>query len=376
MRKIRVMIVDDSTVVRRLLSESLSGDPGLEIAATAPNGRIALAKIPQVNPDLITLDMEMPEMDGLATLRALRQSYPRLPVIMFSTLTRRGAVSTFEALSLGASDYVTKPANVGSVMAATQSIREQLIPKIKALCPWFAPQADLPPTPRKPLRGATAHTPSRDRNRVDVVAIGVSTGGPNALAELFTQLPADLPVPMVIVQHMPPLFTKQLAERLDQKSPLHVREASPGEPLAPGSVWIAPGQYHLQLERKGHEVLVQTNQLPPENSCRPAVDVLFRSVAGVFGPHALAVVMTGMGQDGLRGCQAVHDAGGTIFIQDEATSVVWGMPGAVARAELDDAVFPLHKLANEIVREVWRHRTSPALATFQTVPTPRTLHER
>ena len=353
MRKIRVLVVDDSTVIRRLLTDALSSDPGIEVAATAPNGRIALAKIPQINPDVITLDMEMPEMDGIATLVELRKLYPKLPVIMFSTLTQRGAEATLDALSKGANDYVTKPANVGSVTAALQNVRMELLPKIKAFCPWFA--SPLAPPPR--VRTGSGATSVLDRiaaprkQRIDIVAIGVSTGGPSALQAVITRLPANLPVPIVIVQHMPPIFTKHLADRLNQLSELDVYEGARGDSLAPGGVWLAPGDYHMFVRRDGNQVRIDTNQQTPENSCRPAVDVLFRSVAEVYGAHVLGIVLTGMGQDGTRGAAVIRDAGGQILAQDEATSVVWGMPGAVVQAGLASKILPLDQVASEIMRE-------------------------
>ncbi len=362
MRKIRVLVVDDAVVVRRMLTDILTSDPAIEVAGVAANGRIALARIPQLNPDLITLDIEMPEINGLETLADIRKLYPFLPVIMFSTLTERGAAATMDALSLGASDYVSKPANVGSVMVAQKQIREQLIPKIKALCSGLAGLQNLVARPKP---APTFHVPKpedttrRNGNPVNVVAIGVSTGGPNALAEVIPQLPADLPVPILIVQHMPPLFTRFLAERLAAKAQIPVAEAAPGKMLQPNQAWVAPGGYHMIVERVGLMTRIMTNQNPPENSCRPAVDVLFRSVAQVYGPGALAVVMTGMGQDGLLGCARIQEAGGQILAQNEETSVVWGMPGFVVNAGLADAVLPLGKLAGEIVRRVREGRSSP-----------------
>jgi two-component system chemotaxis response regulator CheB len=272
MGNIRVLIVDDAVVVRRIVADVLSQDPDLEVVATAATGRIALAKLPQVNPDVIILDVEMPEMDGLATLAAIRKTYPALPVIMFSTVTQRGAAATLDALALGANDYVTKPANVGSVTVAMQRIREELIPKIKALCVRTAAVAarsldNEPKRVRPPVRnGAKRHSVAA----VEIVAIGVSTGGPNALAALLTALPEDFPVPIVIVQHMPPIFTRFLAERLDSKAAVRVVEAASGDLLRPGGVWIAPGDYHLGLLREGKEVRLRTHRGPPENSCRPA----------------------------------------------------------------------------------------------------------
>lgn len=358
MKRIRVLIVDDAVVVRRMVSDVLAADPGIEVVGTAANGRIGLQKIPQVNPDVVTLDVEMPELDGLQTLKAIRETWKTLPVIMFSTLTERGAAETLTALSLGASDYVTKPANVGSVALAQQRIRDELIPKVKALCgvaPTPEPVVALRPRPVVPPRPPTAGpAPALDRTP-DIVAIGVSTGGPNALARLIPQLPAGFPVPVVIVQHMPPMFTRLLGERLNAQSPLAVREAAEGEIVQAGSVYIAPGDYHLTLQRRGTSIVTHLTQDPPENSCRPAVDPLFRSVSQIYGPRALGVVMTGMGQDGLRGSEDLVHAGSRVLAQDEASSVVWGMPGYVARAGLADRVLPLDGLAPEIVRRCARH---------------------
>jgi two-component system chemotaxis response regulator CheB len=354
MAKIRILIVDDAVVFRRLIANELANDPALEVVGTAANGRIALARMMQVNPDLVILDVEMPEMDGLATLAELRKTHRHLPVIMFSTVTERGAAATLDALALGASDYFPKPAEAGGLEASLAVIREQMIPKIKALCSAAtsrtaspAPVAVAAPAARTPARSAT----------VEVVAIGTSTGGPNALAEVLPRLPGDFPVPVVIVQHMPPMFTRLLADRLSAQSALRIQEGSPGTVLQPGFAWIAPGDHHMTVVRDGTRVQLQLNQEAPENSCRPAADVLLRSVASVFGASSLAVIMTGMGQDGLRGCEAIREAGGQVLVQDEATSVVWGMPGHVARAGLADRVLPLSLIANEIVRRVGTAKT-------------------
>jgi two-component system, chemotaxis family, protein-glutamate methylesterase/glutaminase len=359
MPKIRVLVVDDSVVIRRMVSEALASDPEIEVAGTAADGRIALAKIDQVNPDVITLDVEMPVMDGLEALKELRKGLPRLPVIMFSTLTERGASATLDALALGANDYVTKPSNVGGAAAALQKIRQELIPKIKAHCSKVL-GVSASPVQQFPAR---VPTPSPRAARlfgsaapVEVVAIGVSTGGPNALAELIPELPEDLPVPIVIVQHMPPIFTRFLAERLSAKSKIKVHEGSRQTILEPGHAWVAPGDFHMVVERAHGAVQIATHHGPPENSCRPAVDVLFRSVAEVYGKGSLALVMTGMGQDGLRGCEHIREAGGQILAQDAETSVVWGMPGFVVNAGLADKVLPLRQLAGEIVRRVNQHR--------------------
>lgn len=357
MARIRVLIVDDAVVVRRLVTEALAGDPEIEVVGTAANGRIALQKIPQINPDVITMDVEMPEMDGIETVRALRPQYPKLPVIMFSTLTERGAAATLDALQAGASDYVTKPANVGSVALAQQRVRDDLIPRIKHLAGRVASTAAVPSA----VRAAGLVTPQGPTVRPFVplgdispaiVAIGASTGGPNALADVIPLLPGDLRVPVVIVQHMPPMFTRLLAERLNARSALAVREASPGLPIVAGTVTIAQGDYHMVLDRRGTEVVAALNQEPPENSCRPAVDPLLRSAVALYGSRTLAVILTGMGQDGLHGCRHVREAGGQVVAQDEASSVVWGMPGFVVRAGLANTVVSLPELAAEVSRRV------------------------
>jgi two-component system chemotaxis response regulator CheB len=354
MTPIRILVVDDSVVIRRLLSDTLSGDLGLEVVGTASGGRIALAKIPLLKPDLITLDIEMPVMNGLETLAAVRKLHPKLPVIMFSTLTERGAAATLDALSLGASDYATKPSNTGSPAAAMERIRAELIPKIKALC------ASLAPLKLLALPGCSPAVKVRVRTypRVEIVAIGTSTGGPNALAEVLPRIPGDFPVPIVVVQHMPPIFTRLLAERLASRSAIPVEEGSAGVVLSPGRAWIAPGNFHMKVVQAGVNWRLDLNQGPPENSCRPAVDVLFRSVAKACGGNVLGVVMTGMGSDGVLGAQTIRDAGGDVIIQDQASSVVWGMPGLVHASGLDDAAYPLDHLATEITRRVLQGRGS------------------
>ncbi|MEH2172786.1 protein-glutamate methylesterase/protein-glutamine glutaminase [Nostoc sp.] len=355
MPKIRILIVDDAVVVRSRISKILSIDPELEVVGVAANGRIALAKIPQVNPDIVILDIEMPEMDGLQTLSAIRQIYPHLPVIMFSTSTRTGAIATLEALSLGASDYATKPSNLGSVEAINQYIQADLIPKIKVFGA-ITTTLTTPSTVAHPVVFPLYTNPKR----VDVVAIGVSTGGPNALTVLLRELPADLSVPILIVQHMPPMFTKLLAERLSSKCQIPVNEAVPGVVLEPGQAWIAPGDFHLVVQRDKGVVRLATHQAPSENSCRPSVDVLFRSVAEVYGAGAIAVILTGMGQDGLHGCKCIREAGGQVLAQDKASSVVWGMPSFVVNAGLADQIVTLDQMASEIMRRI-RYNQIPIL---------------
>jgi two-component system chemotaxis response regulator CheB len=356
MSKIRVLVVDDAVVVRRLLTDALAQDPEVEVVGVAANGRIALQRIPQLNPDVVTLDVEMPEMDGLETLRHLRQQHPRLPVIMFSTLTERGAETTLDALALGARDYVTKPANVGSVTQSLQRVRNDLVPRLKALTARrHAPHAAPPVAPgAAPLRAAAVR-PACDPSKAapaEIVTIGTSTGGPNALAAFFSGLPADWSLPLLIVQHMPPMFTRLLAERLNAQSPLTVVEGAAGMEVLPRHAYVAPGDYHMAVERAGGKVRLTLNQESPENSVRPAADVLFRSVAEVYGARSIAIVLTGMGQDGLRGAERIHAAGGRIFAQDEATSVVWGMPSFIAKTGLAEKVLPLDQVAPELARIV------------------------
>ena len=359
MSKIRVLIVDDVAMVRRLVVDALSIDPDIVIVGTAANGREALERIPLLRPDLLVLDYEMPEMDGLETLIEVRKNYPSTRVIIFSSHTRHGAKVTLDALWHGADDYVQKsPAD--NLTAATQLIRTQLIPKIKALCarpdlvdpPEAAPaQTSRPPAPEE-ARYAPRR-PSVVPTRIEIVAIGASTGGPKALAQLVEGLPPDFPVPIVIVQHMPPIFTRLLAERLGTRTQLRCSEAIEGAALGPRSIWIAPGDHHMTVERERGEIRIRLTNEPPVHSCRPAVDPLFLSVADAYGAAALGVILTGMGHDGYKGCERIRDAGGSVLAQDEASSVVWGMPGIVARAGMADRVVPLDEMASEIV-----HRAS------------------
>lgn len=366
MPPISVLVVDDAVVVRRMVSDVLADDADLRVVGMAANGVIALQKLTQLQPDCVILDVEMPAMSGLEVLKALRTSHPRLPVIMFSSFTERGAAATLDALALGASDYVAKPSNTGSVSVARQRIRDELVPKIKGLCRGRAADAAVRPV-AVPARAKTPRVASGTGGMLtrtdraippDILVVGVSTGGPNALAVVLPQLPADFPLPIAIVQHMPPMFTRLLAQRLDQQCALHVVEATDGLALTPGTVAIAPGDHHMVVHsRPGRRLLVRLNQDPPENSCRPAVDPLFRSAVDACGGRVLAVVLTGMGQDGLRGCETVRAAGGRVVVQDEASSVVWGMPGLVARGGLAHAVMPLSEMAAELLRRsAWAPR--------------------
>lgn len=352
MDPIRVMVVDDSVVVRKIVTDVLSEDPGIEVVGTAVNGKVAVQKFEHLKPDLITMDIEMPEMNGIEAVRAIRATRSRVPIVMFSTLTERGASATLDALSAGANDYVTKPANVGSVGQSMDSVREQLIPRIRALTgrpPAAAPVRAAAPAPVAP-RPAPRTGP---RTAPGVLVIGSSTGGPEALAKVVPHLPASFPVPVLLVQHMPPVFTRQFAQRLDRLSALRVVEAVDGTPLQPGTVHLAPGDHHLVIraDRAG-QLTTALNQDPAENFCRPAVDPLFRSAVSAYGAGVLAVVLTGMGSDGRNGAGEIRTAGGTVLVQDQATSVVWGMPGAIAQAGLADEVLPLDRIAEAIHRHL------------------------
>lgn len=349
MTKTRVLLVDDSAVVRRLIAAALVKATDLDVVGTAPDGQAALDRLAELRPDVVLLDLEMPVLDGLQTLVALRKAHPRLPVIMFSRFTQKGVEATVHALTLGADDYVPKP---GDGLEVGTCVEQLLIPKIRLLATKSATREQ----PALPVARTPAPPSRLGLQRVDVVAIGTSTGGPNALAEVFTAFPAAWSVPIVLVQHMPPEFTTRLAERLTDKSKLTIREAKDGDPLDAAQAWVAPGNYHLTLKRENRAVRLALNQDPPVNSCRPAVDVLFRSAAELYGPGVLAVVLTGMGQDGLRGCEAVRAAGGQVIVQDQVTSVVWSMPGAVAQAGLAHQVLPLDRVGPEIVRRAGHPR--------------------
>lgn len=356
---ISVLVVDDSVVVRRLVVDALTGAPDITVVGTAANGRLAQNKIDMLRPDVVTMDIEMPEMNGIEAVRELRKRHPRLPVIMFSTLSAAGATATLDALAAGATDYVTKPANVGSVAASIQAVRDQLVPRIHALggrrAPIGPPPRRTPPRSTAPLAQPpvrAGHPPRTAGGRIDVIAVGCSTGGPDAFAKVLDGMPADLSVPMAVVQHMPPVFTRMFAERLNRNSRLTVVEATDGMPIRPGWVFIAPGDRHLTLVRHGTDVVTKLDDGPPENSCRPAVDVLFRSVAQVYGAAVVAAVLTGMGQDGRRGADVLHAGGASILAQDEHSSVVWGMPGAVVAAGLADAVLPLDEIATALTARV------------------------
>jgi len=344
---IRVLVVDDSVTMRTLVSALLKEDPEIEVAGVAPDGRVGLAKFGQLRPDVVTLDVEMPAMDGLATLKAIRQEDPTAVVIMCSSLTRRGASTTFDALAAGAADYVAKPEGVHAEQAL-QEFGSELIAKVKAYAHKKHPAAAT-------ATGAVKLAPPKTKQKIQIVAVACSTGGPNALAAFVPALPKDFPLPVVLVQHMPPLFTQLLAERLDATCAVKVREGVEGTVIEPGTVYIAPGGHHMETVRDGTAIRLHMHDGPQENCCRPAADVLFRSTVRCFGGGVLGVVLTGMGQDGMLGAREIHAAGGQVLAQDEASSVVWGMPRAVAEAGLAQAVLPLQELGKEVVRRVQKN---------------------
>lgn len=363
MSGIRVFIVDDTAVVRRLLTQILEEESDIEVVGTATNGAEALQRLARVEPDVVVLDIEMPDMNGLDMLRALRASGSALPVLVFSSVTERGAMVTIDALLLGANDYVTKPSMLGSASAAREHIRLALLPRLRQLLgrplPATPPQAGAPSVtmslsvqrpPETEIRRPPAFTlPDLPPGQIDVVVIGVSTGGPNALSELIPALPQELPVPVLIVQHMPAFFTRALARRLDVVSLVTVLECDAWRRLEAGQVVLATGGRHMVLQRDGDAVWARPDDAPPENFCRPAADVLFRSAVEAYGARVLALVMTGMGQDGEAGSRAVRERGGHVLAQDRASSVVWGMPAAVTQAGLANRVLPLSEMAAEIV---------------------------
>ncbi len=349
---IRVLLVDDSATIRSLLATTLGADADLRVVGAAVNGRMGVDMVAADPPDIVLLDVEMPVMDGLMALREIRRIQPRLPVLMFSSLTERGAKATLDALLAGANDYAAKPAGLDAGEVAAR-IRTEVIAKIKAL----VPRGGVRDAPR-PTMGFAAATgrptaPLR-RGPIRGVVIAVSTGGPTALAEVLPGFARDARVPVLIVQHMPPFFTAQLAERLGRLTGAHVREAEDGSPLRPGEILLAPGGRHLALAGDAESARARLTDDPPENSCRPAADVLFRTAAKVWGAGTLGVVLTGMGRDGLAGSRAIVEAGGEVIAQDEFTSVVWGMPGEVVRAGLADAVLPLGQIGVDVAMRLKR----------------------
>ena len=346
-KPIRVMIVDDSAVVRGLISRWIEEESGLEVVARHANGRLAVEDVAQSAPDIVLLDIEMPVMDGLEALPLLLRARPELRVLMVSTLTRRNAEISFKALALGALDYVPKP-DSNREITTSLDFRREVIRKIKSLGrvrTQRAPVSDGVAAADAAL-GETRTRPVAFRQRPfslvppRIIAIGSSTGGPQALASLLgAASPALSRVPVLVAQHMPPVFTGILAERLARATGRETREGVQGEALRPGRIYVAPGNHHMTVVRAAQPVL-RIGSEPPVHFCRPAVDPLFASVAATFGPAALGIVLTGMGHDGAAGSRAIAEAGGSVIAQDEASSVVWGMPGAAASVGACAAVLP------------------------------------
>jgi len=349
---IRILLVDDSAVVRSALRQIIEATPDLRVAATAPNGRLGLETLRSVQVDVVLLDIEMPEMDGLTTLPQILAAHPSVRVIMASSLTQAGAGVTMQALALGAVDYFAKPsARAGARVLAEMSA--EIVTKIRAI--GGAAQRSRTTLPRlaPPRVAPPAYVPSvlggfNTEKDPQIVAIASSTGGPNALIEVLGGLPPDFPLPIVITQHMPPLFTALLAQRIARDTRRDCVEAVNGLQVKAGRVYVAPGGSHMLVRTHEGEPFIELSAAAPENHCRPAADPMLRSLAGVYGAGTLVVVLTGMGEDGRRGCEVVRQRGGRVIVQDEATSVVWGMPGAVANAGLAHQVLPLREIASRI----------------------------
>ena len=352
---ITVLVVDDSAFMRKAISMMLERDPEVRVVDTARDGQQALDKIQSLQPDVVTMDIEMPRMDGITALKRIMKEMPR-PVLMISSLTKEGADATVKAMEAGAVGFI--PKQHSRVSLEITKIENELAEKVKA-----AAQSNVRALQRS--RGQSTTSTSRESFaflRARLIAIGVSTGGPFALQQVIPELPADLPVPVAIVQHMPPRFTRSLAERLDTLSPLRVVEAEPGMPVEAGTVLIAPGGQHMTFRTAARAPIVRISDEPADTLHRPSVDVMFRSASEVFG-RVLGVVMTGMGKDGLDGAQAIKNGGGKIVTQDEDTSVVYGMPRAVANAGLTDLVLPMERIAPTLAEAVGSpsHRSSSAV---------------
>jgi two-component system, chemotaxis family, protein-glutamate methylesterase/glutaminase len=396
-RPIRVLAADDSAVMRGIMAklfgthaqDRLSELPRMELCGMARDGMECLESVKQLQPDVLILDLEMPKLNGLDVLDRLRADHSKLPVIMCSSYTEYGARSTLEALARGASDYVTKPAEQRDFASAMQSLSRQLLPRIAALAKDNVRKAEVRAgspigTPSAGLKAASTTKPTMPLSPIEVIVIGLSTGGPAALEQLLPSLPADFPVPVLIVQHMPKLFTGALAERLDRCCALRVEQAYDDAMIRPGTIWLAPGDAHMEVapRRKmaGEEGgvagmrggRVRLHQQEPLNHCRPSVDYLFYSAARVYGAGALALMMTGMGSDGLDGARAIHEGGGVVLAQDEASSAVWGMPGRVSEAGIANATLPLSAIAGALRQRVngeWaaKHETASRPAGVETV---------
>ena len=341
-RLINVMVVDDSAVVRGLISREIDAEHDLSVVASASNGEMALVELRRHPVDVIVLDIEMPVMDGMTALPLLLTERPGVKVLIASTLTRRNGELSLRALQLGASDYLAKP-EAGQTLVTAEDFKRELVRKIRGLgvVPSGAPDTAKPASKSPFALARAAPAPIRP----EVIAIGGSTGGPPVLVRLFEELRGKVRQPILLTQHMPPTFTALMAEQLSRAGGRPCAEGQDGEPILPGHAYVAPGGWHMTASHENGRRVIRLNQEPPENFCRPAVDPMFRSLAEAYGPKVLALVLTGMGSDGAKGCEAISRAGGRFAVQDEATSAVWGMPGAAARTGLAEQVLPLHQLS-------------------------------
>jgi two-component system chemotaxis response regulator CheB len=363
---VRVLVVDDTVVYRKIVSDVLAELPDVEVVGVAHNGKIALSKVASLNPDILTLDIEMPEMNGIEVLSRLKSDAPEVGVIMLSTLTQRGGDMTIKALELGAFDFIPKPQS-GSMEENKEAIKGAIAPMLKAFSRRREIKAILDGKPgiSKPMvrkgavgsSGVTQRMAAINRHRKmrsEIVGIGVSTGGPTALARMLSNLPSHLEVPILIVQHMPPMFTQSLAKSLSSKCSIEIKEAVDGEPVRANKVFIAPGGKQMKVVAggDGKTRIVRITDDPPENSCKPSVDYLFRSIAHHYVGRSTGVIMTGMGSDGTLGLKLMKRNGATIIAQDEATCTVYGMPKEPTESGIVDVVCSLDKIADEILRTV------------------------
>ncbi len=363
-RTLRILAADDSAVMRNIMrslfaahaEDRLSELPRMELCGVARDGVECLEAVKELRPDVLVLDLEMPRLNGLDVLERLRRESPELPVIMCSSYTEHGARSTLEALARGASDYVMKPSAQRNLAAALQSLSQQLLSKIAALANRRDLETGRNSQSEKIQRVLPVARRERSNAPIEVVVVGLSTGGPSALEQMLPKLSPEFPVPILIVQHMPKLFTGALAERLDKCCALRVEEAYDGAVIRPGRIWLARD---MDSARRGR---VRLHQQAPLNHCRPSVDYLFHSAARMYGAGTLALMMTGMGADGLEGARAIHERGGVVLAQDEATSAVWGMPGRVSEAGIANATLPLRALAGELEQRVRAGRMTRAEA--------------
>ncbi|WP_417317146.1 protein-glutamate methylesterase/protein-glutamine glutaminase [Emcibacter sp.] len=354
------MVVDDSAVVRGLVAKWLGDDPAVEVVATASNGDMALKNLASADPEIVVLDIEMPVMDGLTALPKILEHSNEIQVLMSSTLTTRNAEISMRALSMGAADYVSKPESTREVTTSL-SFQQELVGKVVNLAAARRLQSG-----GKVFKGGKASTLNEDilpqvssrgvisKRKMSsampkIIGVGSSTGGPQALLKFLNSMKDELRLPVLVTQHMPPAFTNILAEHLGRATGLPCKQAEDGDVIQTGHVYVAPGDYHMIVENRDGQKVIRINQDDPENFCRPAVDPLFRSLAKLFGSATLGVVLTGMGHDGLKGAQEIVNAGGTVIAQDEATSIVWGMPGAVSQAGLCSAVLPLDEIGEKVI---------------------------